>query len=68
MHYVWAQDFLRTNTDSGLNSIILILFALNTRIIYEWLFQNLRTKYVILSDRICWTEEMHMNTQKHLFI
>ena len=66
--YVWAQDFLRTNTDSGLNTIILILLALNTRISYEWLFQNLRTKYVSLSDRICWTEEMRMNTQKHLFI
>ena len=34
------------STDSQVNSTILILFALNTRISYEWLFQNLGTKYV----------------------
>ena len=28
----------------------LILLVLNTRISHEWLFQNLRTKYVSLSD------------------
>ena len=38
-----AQGFRRMNTDS---SAILILLALNIRISYEWLFQNLRTKYV----------------------
>ena len=41
-----AQAFLSMNTDSWINSIILILLALNTRISHECLFQNLRTKYV----------------------
>ena len=42
-----AQGFLRTNTDSWVKSTILILLALDIRIFYEWLFQNLRLKYVI---------------------
>ena len=41
----FSTRFLRMNTDSWVNSTILILLALNTRINYEWLFQNLRTKY-----------------------
>ena len=40
-----AQGFLHMNTDSWANSSILMLLALNNRISYEWLFQNLRTKY-----------------------
>ena len=51
------------NTDSRANFTILILLALNNRISYEWLFQNMQTKYVSLSDEICRTEEIHMNTQ-----
>ena len=46
-----SASFLRTNTDSYVDSTILILLALNTRINYEWLFQNLRTKYVSKSVR-----------------
>ena len=40
-----TQDFLCMNTDSWVNSTILILLALNIRSSYEWLFQNLRMKY-----------------------
>ena len=41
-----AQSFLRMNTNSRVNSTILTLLALNTRISCEWFFQNLRTKHV----------------------
>ena len=41
-----AQRFLRMNTNSRVNSTILTLLALNTRISCEWFFQNLRTKHV----------------------
>ena len=47
-----AQGFLRMNTDSWVNSTILILLALNTRISYECLLQNLRMKYV--SNYVGW--------------
>ena len=40
------QGFLRTNTDSWVNSAISILLALSNGISYEWLFQNLRMKYI----------------------
>ena len=63
-----AQGFLRMNTYSWVNSTILILLALNTRISYECLLQNLRMKHVILSDGICRTEEMHMNSQLLLIL
>ena len=45
------QAFLHMNTDSIVNSTFLILLALNTRISYEWLFQNLQTKYASKSVR-----------------
>ena len=63
-----AQGFLCTNTDSWVNSTILVLLALNARISYEWVFQNFRMKHVSLSDGICRTEEMHMNTQLSLIL
>ena len=56
------QACLHMNTDSIVNSTFLILLALNTRISYEWLFQNLQTKYASksvgwnLSDGT-WTHE-----------
>ena len=61
-----AQSFLRMNTDSWVNSVILILLTLNNWISYKWLFQDLQTKYVSLSDGIWRTEKMHMNTQLSL--
>ena len=57
-----AQGFLRMNIDLRVNSTILNLSPLNTRISYEWLFQNLRAKYVSLSNGTCQMEEMHINT------
>ena len=58
-----AQVFLRMNTDSWVNSTILILLALNTRISYEWLFQNLRTKYV--SKSVGWNLSDGRNAHEH---
>ena len=58
-----AQGFLRMNTDSWVNSTILILLALNTRISYEWLFQNLRTKYV--SKSVGWNLSDGRNAHEH---
>ena len=38
--------------------------ALNTRINYEWLFSEFENEMLVsLSDGICRTEEIHMNTQ-----
>ena len=47
---ILAQAFLRMNAGSWVNLTILIL--LNIRISYEWLFQNLRMKYV--SKSVIW--------------
>ena len=58
-----AQAFLRMNTDSWINSTILILLALNTRISHEWLFQNLRTKYV--SKSVGWNLSDGRNAHRH---
>ena len=43
---ILAQGFLRINTDSWVNSAILILLALNPRVSNEWIFLNLLMKYV----------------------
>ena len=58
-----ARGFLHMNTDSWVNSTILILLALNTRISYEWLFQNLRTKYV--SKSVGWNLSDGRNAHEH---
>ena len=58
-----AQGFLRMNTDSWVNSTILILLVLNTRISYELLFQNLRTKYV--SKSVGWNLSDGRNAHEH---
>ena len=60
-----AQGFLHMNTDSRANLNILMLLALNNRISYEWLFQNLRTKYI--SKSFEW-KLMNMNTQLSLIL
>ena len=66
---VSAQAFLHMNTDSWVNLTILILLVLNTRISYERLFQNLRTKYVSKSVRWNLSDgRMHMNTQLSLIL
>ena len=58
-----AQGFLRINTNSWVNSTTLILLALNTRISYEWVFQNLWTKYIIKS--VGWNLSDGKNAHKH---
>ena len=58
-----TQCLLRMNTDSWVNSTILILLALNTRISYEWLFQNLWTKYV--SKSLGWNLPDERNAHEH---
>ena len=58
-----AQGFLRINTNSWVNSTTLILLALNTRISYEWLYQNLWTKYIIKS--VGWNLSDGKNAHKH---
>ena len=57
-----APGFLRMNIDYWINSTILILLALNTRISHEWLFQNLRTKYV--SKSVGWNLSDGRNAHK----
>ena len=62
-----VQGFLRTNTVSCINSSILVLLALNTRISYEYFFPNLGMKHA--SKFVAWNladERMHMNTQLSL--
>ena len=51
------------NKDSRVNLTIFILLALNTRISYEWIFQNLRTKYVSKSVR--WNLSDGRNAHEH---
>ena len=63
--YISAQDFLHVNTDSWVNSTILILLALKTWISYEWLFQNLRTKHV--SKSAGWNLSDGRNAHEHSF-
>ena len=58
-----AQGFLCMNTGSWINSIILILLALNARISYEWLFQNLWTIYV--SKSVGWNLSDGRNAHEH---
>ena len=58
-----AQGFLRTNTDSWVNSTILVLLALNARVSYEWVFQNFRTKYV--SKSVGWNLSDRRNAHEH---
>ena len=60
---IQAQGFLRLNTGSWVNSIIVILLALNTRIRYEWLFQNLQKNYV--SKSIVWNRLDRRNAHEH---
>ena len=57
-----AHGFLCMNTDSWVNSAILL--ALNTRISHEWLFQDLRTKYV--SKSVGWNLSDGRNAHEHL--
>ena len=58
-----AQGFLHMNTDSRANLNILMLLALNNRISYEWLFQNLRTKYI--SKSFGWNLSDGRNAHEH---
>ena len=58
-----AQGFLRMNTDSRVNSTILVLLALNTRSSYECFFQNLQTKY--LNKSVGWNLSNGKNTHEH---
>ena len=60
-----AQSFLRINKDSWVNSTTLNLLALNTRISYEWLFQNLRTKYKYVSNSVGWNLLDKRNIHEH---
>ena len=60
-----AQSFLRMNKDSWVNSTTLILLALNTRIRYEWLFQNLRTKYKYVNNSVGWNLSDERNVREH---
>ena len=60
---ILVRGFLHMNTDSWVNSTILILLALNTRISYEWLFQNLQTKYV--SKSVGWNLLDGGNAHEH---
>ena len=62
-----VEAFLRTNTVPCINSSILVLLALNTRISYEYFFRNLGMKYP--SKFVAWNladERMHINTQLSL--
>ena len=63
IHFLSQQGFLCMNTDSWVYSAILMLLALNTRISYEWLFQNLRTKYV--SNSVGWSLSGGRNAHEH---
>ena len=56
-----AQSSLHMNTDSWVNSTILILLAQNTR--SEWLFQNLQKKYV--SKSVGWNLPYGRNAHEH---
>ena len=58
-----AQGFLPKNTGSWVNSTILILLALNTRISYEWLFQNFQMKFV--SRFVGWNLSDGRNAHEH---
>ena len=60
-----AQSFLRMNKDSWVNSTTLTLLALNTRISYESLFQNLRTKYKYVSSSVGWNLSDERNAHEH---
>ena len=60
-----AQSFLRMNKDSWVNSTTLTLLALNTRISYESLFQNLRTKYKYVSSSVGWNLSDKRNAHEH---
>ena len=60
-----AQSFLRMNKDSWVNSTTLTLLALNTRISYEWLFQNLQTKYKYVSNSVGWNLSDERNVREH---
>ena len=60
-----AQSFLRLNKDSWVNSTTLTSLALNTRISYEWLFQNLRTKYKYVSNSVGWNLSDERNVREH---
>ena len=60
---ILAQGFLRMNTDSWVDSSILILLALNSRISYKRLFQNLWTKYV--SKPVGWNLSDGRNAHEH---
>ena len=55
---------LRMNTDPWVNLTILILLALCSRIIYEWLFQKLRKKYV--SKLVGWKLSHERNVHEQL--
>ena len=60
-----AQSFLRMNKDSWVNSTTLTLLALNTRISYEWLFQNLPAKYKYVSSSVGWNLSDERNLREH---
>ena len=60
-----VQSFLRMNKDSWVNSTTLTLLALNTRISYESLFQNLRTKYKNVSSSVGWNLSDERNAHEH---
>ena len=62
-----VQSFLRMNKDSWVNSTTLTLLALNTRISYEWLFQNLQTKYKYVRNSVGWNLSDERNVREHLF-
>ena len=62
-----VQSFLRMNKDSWVNSTTLTLLALNTRISYEWLFQNLQTKYKHVRNSVGWNLSDERNVREHLF-
>ena len=61
--FISAQGFVRMSTDSWVNSIILTLLALNTRISYKWLFQNFQTKYV--NKSFGWNLSNGRNAHEH---
>ena len=58
-----AQSLWRMNTGFWVISTNVILLALNTRISYEWLLQNLRKKYV--SKFVGWNLSDGRNAQEH---
>ena len=60
-----AQSFLHMSKDSWVNSTTLTLLVLNTRISYEWLFQNLRTKYTYVSNSFGWNLSDERNVLGH---